>query len=76
MISLAYTHLTDYRKYSFVFIAQRRSKQLGMGVIIVKISEKNTVRAALHFIKYIYNIYAYIYFIYIYILHLEGEHFK
>lgn len=40
-IILAYTHLTDYRKYSTVSIVQRRLRQLGMEIIVAKISEKN-----------------------------------
>ena len=60
MISLAYIHLTDYRNYRSVFIAQTQSRQLGMEIIVAKISEKNTVFAALPYI------YIYIYIMYMY----------
>lgn len=39
MINSAYSHLTIYRKYSSVFIAQRMLGQLGMDIIVAKISE-------------------------------------
>lgn len=57
MISLACIHLTDYRNYSSVFIAQRWSRQLGMKSLLLKFQKKSTVFAALH---YIY-IYVYVY---------------
>lgn len=66
MISLACIHLTDYRSYSSVFIAQRWSRQLGMKSLLLKFQKKSTVFAALHYIYICICIH----------LHLEGEHFK